>query len=126
LGVSCDSLFCHHAWIQTDRKQGGLGGKLHYPLIADLDRNLSKDFGVLINGKHPVRGTFIIDGNGVVRHASFNDPPVGRSIDEILRLVEGYQFVEKHGEVCPAGWQKGKKTIKPHVSDKNEYFRDPK
>jgi len=126
LGASCDSLFSHHAWIQQDRKHGGLGGKLNYPLIADMDRNLANTFGVLINGKFPVRGTFVIDDKGVVRHTSFNDPPVGRSIDEILRLIEGYQFTDKHGEVCPAGWSKGKKTIKPNPTDKNEYFRDPK
>eukprot|EP00483_Globobulimina_turgida_P000286 UN00286 len=122
IGASVDSQYTHYAWSNVQRKKGGIG-KLTIPLIADVSRQLSKDYGVLLDEGHSCRGTFIIDPNGVIRHISFNDPPVGRNVDEVLRLVHGYQLFERNGQVCPAKWRSQKdKTIKPHPKDKLEYF----
>nr|CAB3265142.1 peroxiredoxin-like [Phallusia mammillata] len=122
IGASVDSHFSHLAWINTPRKKGGLGG-LNFPLLADLTKSMSKDYGVLLEGAGiALRGLFIIDGKGVVRHLSINDLPVGRSVDEVLRLVKAFQFTDKHGEVCPASWTPGSKTIKPSVDGSKEYF----
>jgi alkyl hydroperoxide reductase subunit AhpC len=101
VGVSTDSHFSHLAWVNTPRKTGGLGG-LHYPLLSDFHKNISKDYDVLIDKEGiALRGLFIIDPNGTIRQMSVNDLPVGRSVDETLRLIKAFQFVEKHGEVCP-------------------------
>jgi len=122
VGVSTDSHFSHLAWINQPRKQGGLGG-LNYPLVSDFNKNISRDFGVLIEEAGiALRGLFIIDPEGVVRQMSINDLPVGRSVDETLRLIKAFQFVEKHGEVCPANWQPDAPTIKPTPTDSLEYF----
>jgi len=122
VGVSTDSHFSHLAWIQQPRKQGGLGG-LNYPLVSDFNKNISRDYGVLIEEAGiALRGLFIIDPEGVVRQMSINDLPVGRSVDETLRLIKAFQFVEKHGEVCPANWQPDAPTIKPTPTDSLEYF----
>merc|ERR1711916_25836 len=107
VGGSVDSRFSHLAWIQTPRKQGGLG-PMQMPLLQDLTKKIARDYGVLKEDEGiAYRGVFIIDGNGVVRSAMVNDLPVGRNVKEILRLVEAFQFTDKHGEVCPAGWVKG-------------------
>ena len=99
-------------------------GNIKIPLIADLTRKISEDYGVLLNNEgHTCRGTFIIDSKGIVRHFSMNDPPVGRNVPEFLRLVQAYQFADKNGEVCPAKWKPGGKTIKPDVEGKLEYFK---
>jgi len=122
VGVSTDSHFSHLAWINQPRKQGGLGG-LNYPLVSDFNKNISRDYGVLIEEAGiALRGLFIIDPEGVVRQMSINDLPVGRSVDETLRLIKAFQFVEKHGEVCPANWQPDAPTIKPTPTDSLEYF----
>ena len=122
VGVSTDSHFSHLAWINQPRKQGGLGG-LNYPLVSDFNKNISRDYGVLIEEAGiALRGLFIIDPSGVVRQMSINDLPVGRSVDETLRLIKAFQFVEKHGEVCPANWQPEAPTIKPTPTDSLEYF----
>lgn len=121
LGVSIDSQFSHLAWIQTPRATGGLGG-LKYPLVADLTKKISADYGVLLDGGIALRGTFIIDQKGVVRAATVHDLPLGRSIDEAIRVLDALQHFEKHGEVCPAGWTKGAATIKPGVKESKEYF----
>lgn len=124
VGVSVDSHFSHLAWINTDRKKGGLG-KLEYPLLADLTKQISRDYGVLLEDAGiSLRGLFIIDPNGVVRQITINDLPVGRSVDETLRLIKAFQYFEKHGEVCPANWdpEKNKDTIKPDVSGSKSYF----
>lgn len=92
------------------RKKGGLGG-LNIPLIADVSKQLSRDYGCLIEGGITLRGLFIIDGEGTIRHITKNDPPVGRSIDEVLRVVQAYQYTDEHGEVCPANWTPGKPTM---------------
>lgn len=121
LGVSIDSQFSHLAWIQTPRATGGLGG-LTYPLVADLTKKISSDYGVLLDGGIALRGTFIIDQKGIVRAATVHDLPLGRSIDEALRVLDALQHFEKHGEVCPAGWTKGAATIKPGVKESKAYF----
>ena len=123
IGASVDSQFTHFAWSNTPRKKGGIG-KLNIPLLADVSRKLSRDYGVLLDEGHTARGTFIIDPKGIIRHISLNDPPVGRNIDEVLRLVKAYQFFEEHGSVCPAKWKSKKdKTIKPDPKGKLEYFQ---
>jgi len=124
IGVSVDSHFSHLAWINTPRKQGGLG-EMKYPLLADLTKQISKDYGVLLEDAGiALRGLFIIDPKGIVRQITINDLPVGRSVDETLRLVEAFQFVDKHGEVCPANWKKGSATIKPDPQGSKEYFKN--
>jgi alkyl hydroperoxide reductase subunit AhpC len=122
VGFSLDSVFCHNAWRETPRKEGGIG-PIKYPLLADIHRQVSADYGCLIEGDDPLsRCLFIIDDKGVVRYISRQHPPVGRNVDEVLRLVEAYQFTDKHGEVCPLGWHKGDKTIVPGTKSKLAYF----
>ncbi|KAF7278363.1 peroxiredoxin 2 [Rhynchophorus ferrugineus] len=122
IGVSTDSHFSHLAWINTPRKQGGLG-EMNIPLLADKSMAISKAYGVLDESSGvSFRGLFIIDGKGILRQVTVNDLPVGRSVDETLRLVQAFQFTDEHGEVCPAGWTPGKKTIKPTVDSSKEYF----
>jgi alkyl hydroperoxide reductase subunit AhpC len=122
LGVSVDSQFTHLAWRQVARKDGGLGD-LQYPLVADLNKSIARDYGVLIEEAGiALRGTFIIDPKGVVRAAHIHDLPVGRNIDEAVRVIKAFQFVEKHGEVCPAGWSEGKPTMKADPKGSKAYF----
>jgi alkyl hydroperoxide reductase subunit AhpC len=121
VGCSIDSHFSHLAWIQTPREKGGLGG-LNYPLVADLTKKISADYGVLLDGGIALRGTFIIDQKGIVRAITVHDLPLGRSVEEALRVLDALQHFEKHGEVCPAGWTKGAATIKPGVKESKEYF----
>jgi alkyl hydroperoxide reductase subunit AhpC len=122
LGVSVDSKFSHLAWIQTPRVQGGLGG-LAYPLVSDMTKKISTDYGVLLDGGIALRGLFVIDKSGVVRAITVHDLPLGRSVDEALRVLDALQHFEKFGEVCPAGWTKGAATIKPGVKESKAYFQ---
>jgi peroxiredoxin (alkyl hydroperoxide reductase subunit C) len=122
VGVSTDSHFSHLAWVNLARKEGGLGG-LKYPLLSDFHKTISRDYGVLIDGAGiALRGLFIIDPQGVVRQITINDLPVGRSVDETLRLIKAFQFVEKNGEVCPANWTPESPTIKPDPVGSKDYF----
>jgi len=122
VGVSTDSHFSHLAWINLARKEGGLGG-LNYPLLSDFHKNVSRDYGVLIEDAGiALRGLFIIDPQGTVRQMTINDLPVGRSVDETLRLIKAFQFVEKNGEVCPANWTPESPTIKPDPVGSKDYF----
>lgn len=127
IGISTDSHFTHLAWVKTERTSGGVG-KLNYPLLADFSKDISRSYGVLVEDPEDdlygasLRGLFIIDGNGIIRHMQINDAPVGRSVEEALRLVEAFQYTDEHGEVCPANWKKGAKTIKPDQEDKLEFF----
>lgn len=121
IGVSVDSHFTHLAWRNTKRTEGGLG-QIDYPLVADLNKQIARDYDVLVNDAVALRGLFLIDKAGVVRHQVVNDLPLGRSVDEALRMVKALQFVENHGEVCPADWSEGKRTIKPTVKDSKEFF----
>jgi len=111
IGVSIDSEFTHLAWKNTPVEKGGIG-QIKYPLVADITKQISKDYGILFNEAVALRGLFLIDKEGIVRHAVINDLPIGRSIDEALRVVDALQFVEEHGEVCPANWEKGKSAMK--------------
>eukprot|EP00010_Vexillifera_abyssalis_P008261 CAMPEP_0201544868 /NCGR_PEP_ID=MMETSP0173_2-20130828/1491_1 /ASSEMBLY_ACC=CAM_ASM_000268 /TAXON_ID=218659 /ORGANISM="Vexillifera sp., Strain DIVA3 564/2" /LENGTH=205 /DNA_ID=CAMNT_0047953141 /DNA_START=59 /DNA_END=676 /DNA_ORIENTATION=- len=123
VGWSVDSVFSHHQWISMPRKEGGLGGKVNYPLISDLNKSLSKKYNCLLGDTgHTYRALFIIDGKGVVRHATLNDAPVGRNVDEVLRLVKAFQFTDENGEVCPINWTPGSATIIPDPIKKKEYF----
>ena len=122
LGVSVDSHYTHLAWINTPRKQGGLGG-LDYPLVSDLTKKIAADYGVLTaDGAVALRGLFLIDRDGFVRHELVNDLPIGRSVDEALRVLDALQQFEVHGEVCPANWQVGDKTMKPDPQGSLQYF----
>ncbi len=120
IGVSVDSQFSHYAWRNTDRKDGGIG-EVQYPLVADLSKKISSDYGVLVNGAIALRGLFLIDKEGVVRHQLVNDLPLGRSIDEALRMVDALQTFEEVGEVCPANFNKGDDTMKPTQEGLEEY-----
>lgn len=122
VAISIDSHFSHLAWINTPRKQGGLGG-INIPLVADVNKKIAAAYGVLLEEAGiALRGLFIIDPKGIIRQITINDFPVGRSVDETLRLIKAFQFVEKHGEVCPAGWQPDSPTIKPDPQQSQEYF----
>lgn len=121
LGVSVDSHFTHLAWTNTSRDQGGIG-KTAYPLVADLNKKIAESYDVLLDGGVALRGLFLIDGEGVVRHQVVNDLPLGRSVDEALRMVQALQFFEKNGEVCPANWKEGAATIKPDVENSKSFF----
>ena len=119
IGCSVDSKFSHKAWIDTPRTKGGLG-ELKYPLVADLTKKIAADYGVLLDDGVALRGLFFIDRSGVLRHVTINDLPLGRSVDEALRVVDAFQHFEKHGEVCPADWKPGQKALDPKKAA--EYF----
>lgn len=121
IGVSIDSHFTHLAWTNTDRNEGGIG-KTAYPLVADLNKQISRDYDVLLDSGVALRGLFLIDKAGVVRHQVVNDLPLGRSVDEALRMVKALQYFETNGEVCPANWQEGSRTINPDVAKSKEFF----
>ena len=122
LGVSVDSQFTHLAWIQTERKDGGLGD-LAYPLVADLKKSIAADYGVLTDDGIALRGLFVIDKEGVVQHATINNLGFGRSVDETLRVLQAIQYIQSHpDEVCPAGWKPGDKTMNPDPKKSKDYF----
>jgi alkyl hydroperoxide reductase subunit AhpC len=122
LGCSIDSAFVHLKWIETPRKEGGLGG-INFPLLADVNKNIATTYDVLHDGGMALRGSFIIDPNGVIRHQTVNDLPVGRSVSEALRLIAAFQYTDEHGEVCPAEWTQGEATIKPDPVGSKEFFK---
>ncbi len=122
LGASIDSQFSHLAWKKTPRAEGGLG-EIQYPLIADTTKDISRKYGVLLeNAGIALRGLFLIDEEGVLRHQVVNDLPLGRSVEEAIRVVDALDFFQKNGEVCPANWKPGSDTIKPNPKDSKEYF----
>jgi peroxiredoxin (alkyl hydroperoxide reductase subunit C) len=121
IGVSVDSHFTHLAWKNTPRDQGGIG-QVRYPLVADLNKKIAADFGVLLDAGIALRGLFLIDKTGTVRHALINDLPLGRSVDEALRMLDALQFHEEHGEVCPANWREGQEAMKPTAAGVAEYL----
>jgi len=122
VGASVDSKFTHLAWINTPRKEGGISG-VTIPLLADLKKEIARDYGVLLPDGVALRGLFVIDPKGIVRHTTINDLPIGRSVDEALRVVQAMQFADEHGEVCPANWEPGKATMKADPQGSKEYFR---
>ncbi len=121
LGASVDSHFTHWAWKNTPRKEGGIG-PIRYPLISDLTKSIAKDYGVLLEGGVALRGLFLIDKEGKVRHALINDLPIGRSVDEALRTLDALQFHEQHGDVCPANWHEGEEAMKPTAEGVAQYL----
>lgn len=121
IGVSIDSQFSHWAWKNTPVQQGGIGN-IQFPLVADLDKSISRQYGVLLDAGIALRGTFLIDPEGVVRHAVINDLPLGRNTDEALRMVDALQFHEKYGDVCPANWEEGKEAMKPTAAGVADYL----
>jgi len=123
VGVSIDSKFTHFAWKETPREKGGIG-KVRFPLVSDLDKSISRSFGVLFEESVALRGLFLIDREGTVRHMLINDLPLGRSVDEALRLLEALQFHEQYGEVCPANWRPGQKAMKPTAEGVASYLAE--
>ncbi len=121
LGCSVDSHYTHLAWRNTPRKEGGIG-EIKYPLIADLNKKIAEAYGVLLPDGVALRGLFLIDRDGVVRHQLVNDLPLGRSVDEALRMIQALQYFERHGEVCPANWHEGAGTIKPDPEGSHTFF----
>jgi len=112
IGVSVDSQFSHWAWRNTPVEQGGIGA-VGYPLVADITKSISRDYGVLTDESVSLRGTFLIDREGVIQHMTVNNLGLGRNIDEMIRMVDALQHLEEHGEVCPAGWNKGDEAMSP-------------
>lgn len=121
IGVSVDSHFTHLAWKSTPRDQGGIG-RINYPLVSDLSKNISRAYGVLFGDEVALRGLFLIDKQGVIRHALVNDLPLGRNVDEALRVLDALRFTEQHGEVCPANWREGEEAMKPTAEGVAEYL----
>jgi peroxiredoxin 2/4 len=121
VGVSVDSHFTHWAWKNTPVEKGGIGN-VHFPLVADITKSIARDYDVLLNNAIAFRGLFLIDKEGVVRHALINDLPLGRSVDEAIRILDALQHFEKHGEVCPANWHKGDEAMKPSAEGVASYL----
>ena len=123
IGISIDSHFSHLAYKNTTINNGGIGN-IKYPLVSDITKDISRSYDVLINQSIALRGTFLIDENFVIRHQVVNDLPLGRSVDEALRMVDALDFHQKHGEVCPANWKPGKATIKPDTEGIKNYLSE--
>lgn len=122
VACSVDSHFSHAAWLNTPKKQGGIEG-VQYPIVSDLNKKIAKDFGVLdANMGVAFRGLFILDENGFVRHQLINDLPIGRSVQEVLRILDAIENYEKFGEVCPANWNKGEKAMHATSEGVKAYF----
>jgi len=139
LGCSTDSQFSHWAWKNTPEEKGGIGN-VQYPIIADVDKSIARKYDVLVGaeeayietdeeagyttvgGEVALRGSFLIDEEGIVRHAVINDLPLGRNIDEMLRMVDALTYYQKHGEVCPAGWEEGKEGMKASTEGVAEFL----
>lgn len=121
LGISVDSIYTHLAWKNTPVDQGGIG-PIQFPLLSDLSKSISADYGVLLEDGVSLRGLFLIDRDGVVRHQLINDLPLGRNVDEALRVIDALQFHETHGEVCPANWRPGDDAMKPTAEGVADYL----
>lgn len=123
IGVSVDSQFSHFAWKNTPVEKGGIGN-IHFPLVADLTKSIARDYDVLLNDSVAFRGTFMIDKAGVVRHQIVNDLPLGRNVEEAIRMVDALNFHEEHGEVCPANWNKGEKGMRATSEGVAEFLKE--
>lgn len=122
IGCSVDSAYTHLAWMNTPKNKGGIHG-VHYPLVSDLNKSISRSYDVLIEEEGiSYRGLFFIDVEGIVRHQVVNDLPLGRSVDEALRIVDAWISFQTHGEVCPANWQKGSPSMRPTQEGLEHYF----
>ena len=123
LGASVDSKFTHHAWANTPREDGGIKG-VNFALISDLNKQIARDYGVLIESDGvALRGLFIINRDGILKHSTINHLDLGRNIEEVLRLLDAVDYTEEHGEVCPANWKKGAKALKPSEEGLKELVR---
>ena len=125
IGVSTDSHFSHLAWKNTPVEKGGIGN-VQFPLVADFQKIISQDYGLLLEGGMALRGTFLIDKDGIVQHSTINALGLGRNIDEMIRLVDALQHLEKHGEVCPANWKKGDDAMTPTADGVAKYLSEHK
>jgi len=121
LSVSVDSHFTHLAWKSTSVNKGGIGD-VQFPMIADLNKKIASEYGVLSNGAVALRGLFLIDKNGIVQHELVNNLPLGRNVDEAIRMVDALQFFEAHGDVCPANWRKGDEGMTPSAEGVAAYL----
>lgn len=122
IACSVDSCYSHLAWLHTPKQRGGIEG-VDYPIVADLSKSIAQSYGVLEPHEGiAYRGLYLIDREGIVRHQLINDLPLGRSVDEILRTLDALIYFEKHGEVCPANWQHGHRTMKPNKESLEQYF----
>jgi len=121
IGCSVDSQFSHFAWRETPVEKGGIG-RINFPLVADLTKQIARDYDVLLDDSVALRGSFLIDKDGTIRHAVINDLPLGRNVDEMLRMVDAMIYTNEHGEVCPAGWTKGDEGMKPDSEGVAEYL----
>jgi len=121
IGVSVDSQYTHHAWRNTPPEKGGIG-HIGYPLVADLDKSIARAYGVLTGDAVALRGLFLIDKDGVVQHELVNNLPLGRSVDEAVRILDALRFHEEHGEVCPANWKEGEDAMKPDAEGVAQYL----
>jgi peroxiredoxin (alkyl hydroperoxide reductase subunit C) len=122
LGCSVDSKFTHNAWAQLPREEGGIKG-VNFPLISDLNKTIARDYGILLDAGISLRGLFIINKDGVLKHATINHLDLGRNISEVLRLLDAIDYSEAHGEVCPANWERGKKAMKPDSESLKQYMK---
>jgi peroxiredoxin 2/4 len=125
IGVSVDSHFTHWAWKNTKVEDGGIGD-IQFPLVADLSKKISEDYGVLFGGEVALRGLFLIDQEGLVRHSVINDLPLGRSVGEAIRVLDALQHVQEYGEVCPANWTKGDDAMTPTAAGVASYLAEHK
>lgn len=123
IGISVDSQYTHYAWKSTPVDKGGIGN-VQFPLVADLTKSVARSYDVLTGDAVALRGTFIIDRKGMVRHQLINDLPLGRNVDETIRTLDALIFHEEHGEVCPANWKKGAKGMKPTADGVANYLKD--
>ncbi len=123
IGVSTDSHFSHLAWKNTEVNNGGIGN-VQFPLVADFQKTISQDYGVLLEGGMALRGTFIIDKDGVIQSSVVNNLGLGRNIDEALRTVDALQHLEENGEVCPANWNKGDDAMTPSAEGVAKYLSE--
>jgi peroxiredoxin (alkyl hydroperoxide reductase subunit C) len=122
IGISVDSHFTHFAWKNTPVEKGGIGN-VQFPLVADITKSIARDYDVLLNESVAFRGTFLIDGEGKVRHQLINDLPLGRNVDEAIRMVDALNFHEENGEVCPANWNRGEEGMKANAEGVAKYLK---
>lgn len=123
VGISIDSHFSHLAWKNTSINDGGIGN-IQFPLVADLDKSISENYGVLLDVGIALRGLYLLDKEGVIRHQVVNDLPLGRNVDEALRTLDALQFTEEHGDVCPANWKKGDDAMEPTAEGVAKYLSE--
>ncbi|MBD3298368.1 MAG: redoxin domain-containing protein [candidate division Zixibacteria bacterium] len=121
IGISVDSVHTHAAWRRTPVTDGGIGS-IRFPLVSDLSHEIAESYGVLVNNRVALRGLFLLDRNGVVRHALINDDPIGRSVDEALRTLDALRFYDEYGQVCPANWKNGEAAITPTATGVVDYL----